>query len=84
MNTKGSRSFAATRFDLGSFFFTGLTGAATFFIVAILAVILVNVLVNGWSGLSLRFILGGTEKDMFDVNHAGVLPMIVPPTRCVV
>jgi phosphate transport system permease protein len=77
MNAKGSRSFETARFDFASFFFTGLTGLATFLIVATLGVILLNVLVNSWSGLSFRFILGGTEKDMFDVNHAGVLPMII-------
>ncbi len=36
-----------------------------------LAVILFNVLINGWSGLSLHFILGGTKR------YAGVLPMII-------
>ncbi len=77
MNAKASRSFQTIRFDFGSFLFTGLTGLATFLIVGILAVILLNVLINGWSGLSWHFILGGTEKDMFDVKHAGVLPMIV-------
>ncbi|MDB6021873.1 MAG: Phosphate transport system permease protein PstA [Pedosphaera sp.] len=69
--------FATTRFDFGSFFFTGLTGLATWLIIATLGVILLNVIIRGWSGLSLHFILGGTEKDMFDVKHAGVLPMIV-------
>jgi len=77
MNAKLSQSFKTRSFDLASFFFTGLTGLATFLIVATLGVILLNVLINGWSGLSFRFILGGTEKDMFDVNHAGVLPMII-------
>lgn len=77
MNAKPSRSFQTVRFDFGSFLFTNLTGLATFLIIGILAVILLNILVNGWSGLSLHFILGGTEKDMFDVKHAGVLPMIV-------
>ena len=77
MNPKSPRSFASRRFDFGSFFLTGLTGLATWLIMAALAVILLNVLMSGWTGLSLRFILGGTEKDMFDVNHAGVLPMIV-------
>ncbi len=77
MNPKNSRSFASSRFDFGSFFLTGLTGLATWLIIATLAVILIDVLLSGWSGLSLRFILGGTEKDMFDVNHAGVLPMII-------
>lgn len=77
MNSKSSRSFHTIRFDFGSFLFTGLTGLATFFIVGILAVILLNILSNGWSGLSLHFIFGGTQKDMFDVKYAGVLPMIV-------
>jgi len=76
MNAKASRSFQTIRFDFGSFLFTGLTGLATLLIVGILAVILLNVLINGWSGLSLHFIVGGS-KDMFDVKHAGVLPMIV-------
>ncbi|MDB6123428.1 MAG: Phosphate transport system permease protein PstA [Pedosphaera sp.] len=76
MHANQQRSFQATRFDFSSFFFTGLTGLATFLILATLATILINVLVNGWSGLSWRFITAGTEKDMFDVNHAGVLPMI--------
>jgi phosphate transport system permease protein len=70
------RSFRSRGFDPGSFFFTGITGLATFLILAILAVILLNVLVNGWPGLSWRFISGGTEKDMFAVDKAGVLPMI--------
>ena len=33
-----------------------------------LAVILLNVLVNGWSGLSWHFIWAAREKDMFDVE----------------
>jgi phosphate transport system permease protein len=77
MTAKPPRSFHTIRFDFGSFLFTNLTGLATFFIIGILAVILLNILINGWSGLSLHFIFGGTEKDMFDVKHAGVLPMIV-------
>lgn len=77
MSHKPRRSFARIRFDLGSFFFTGLTGLATFFIIAILAIILLNVLIHGWRGLSWHFITGGTQQGMFDVNQAGVLPMIV-------
>ncbi len=76
MTTRRARAFRADQTDFASSFFTGLTGLATFFIVAILAIILLNVLINGWSGLSLRFVTAGTEKDMFDVNKAGVLPMI--------
>jgi len=44
-------------------------------IITILAVILLNILINGWQGLSLRFVTGGSQ-DMFNVNSAGVLPMI--------
>jgi phosphate transport system permease protein len=70
------RQFRRERFDFGSFFFTGLTCLATFLILAILALILGNVAFNGWSALSWRFVTAGTEADMFDVNKAGVLPMI--------
>ena len=45
-------------------------------ILAILAVILGNIFYHGWSGVSWRFITSGTESDMFDVEKAGVLPMI--------
>jgi phosphate transport system permease protein len=76
MSQHSSRSFKSNRFDLGSFFFSGLTGLATWLILGILAIILVDILANGWSGLSWHFITGGTEKDMFDIRHAGVLPMI--------
>ena len=71
------RHFKAEKFDLPSFFFTGVTGLATFLILAILVVILGNIVYHGWPGLSWRFITAGTEKDMFDVNKAGVLPMIL-------
>jgi phosphate transport system permease protein len=70
------KAFHRTRFDLGSFFFTGLTGLATLLIIAILAIILGNILVHGWAGFSWGFITRGTEKDMFDVKNAGVFPMI--------
>ncbi|HAV61394.1 MAG TPA: phosphate ABC transporter permease PtsA [Verrucomicrobiales bacterium] len=63
--------------DAVSFLFTGLTGLATWAIIAILGVILANILLNGWSGLSWRFITSGSDQDMFDVNTAGVLPMII-------
>jgi len=76
MQAVARRSFRSRGLDLGSFFFTGVTGLATFLILAILAVILLNVLINGWPGLSWHFISGGTERDMFAVDKAGVLPMI--------
>jgi phosphate transport system permease protein len=76
MKAKASRPFRAEDMDFASSFFTGLTSLATFLIITTLAVILLNVLINGWQGLSLRFITGGSQ-DMFDVRDAGVLPMIV-------
>ena len=69
--------FHRQSFDLASFFFSGLTGLATALILGILAVILINVTWHGWEGISLRFIISGTDQDMFDVNKAGVLPMSV-------
>ncbi len=78
------RHFHAARFDYVSSFFGGLTGLATLLILAILAVILINIVWNGWAGLSWRFIISGTEQDMFDVNKAGVLPMIFGTTARVI
>ncbi len=69
--------FQRQNFDYVSFFCTGLTGAATFLILAILLVILGNVIYHGWSSFSWRFVTGGTERDMFSVENAGILPMIV-------
>ena len=70
-------SFRTGRHDWSSFFFSGLTGLATLLILAILAVILGNITLLGWEGLSWRFVTAGTEQDMFDVEKAGVMPMIV-------
>lgn len=69
--------FQSKRFDLISFFFTGLTGCATLLILAILAVILGDVIVNGIGGLSWRFVSTIPQKDFFDPRSAAVLPMIV-------
>jgi phosphate transport system permease protein len=69
--------FRAKSRDWASCLFTGLTGLATWLILGMLGVILVNILVNGWTGLSWRFIISNSDQDMFDVNKAGVLPMIV-------
>lgn len=68
--------FHARRWDFVSWLFTGVTGLATFAILAFLAVILGNILFQGWEGLSWGFISRGTERDMFDTRQAGVLPMI--------
>jgi phosphate transport system permease protein len=67
--------FQRRRRDPASAVFTALTATATGLILAILAVILLNILWNGGAAISWRFITGGTEADMFDVNKAGVFPM---------
>ncbi|HKS36103.1 MAG TPA: phosphate ABC transporter permease PstA [Verrucomicrobiae bacterium] len=77
--TRG-RHFRSDRFDFGSFLFSGLTGLATLLILAILAVILGNILINGWSGLSWRFVSTIPKKDFFDPETTGVLPMIIGTT----
>ncbi len=63
-------------FEPVSFFCTGLTGLATFLILAMLAVILINIFAHGWSGLSPRFMFGSADREMFDVDRAGVGPMV--------
>lgn len=75
-----TRNFRSEKFDVWSFFFSGLTGLATFFIVGILATILINIIYNGWSGLSWHFVSSIPKKDFFDIKTTGVLPMIVGTT----
>jgi phosphate transport system permease protein len=75
--TRFTRHFRAEKFDFWSFFFSGLTGLATLFIIGILAVILVNIFYNGWSGFSWHFVTTIPKKDFFDIKTTGVLPMIV-------
>jgi phosphate transport system permease protein len=69
--------FNRKQFRLGSFFFSGLTGFATILILAILAVILGNIAIQGYQHFTWRFVTGGTERDMFNPDNAGILPMIV-------
>jgi len=76
----GRRHFKAERFDFGSFFFSGLTGLATLFILAVLAVILLNIVINGWGGLSWRFVSTIPKKDFFEPATTGILPMIIGTT----
>lgn len=66
--------------NYASMFFTGLTGAAALLIVGILFVTVGNVIINGWSSFSWRFVTGGTDQDMFNPESAGILPMIVGTT----
>jgi len=74
------RHFRAERFDFWSFFFSGLTGLATLFIIGILAVILTNIIYNGWSAISWHFVSTIPKKDFFDPATTGVLPMVVGTT----
>ena len=75
--TRFTKSFRADKFDFWSYFFSGLTGLATLLIIGILAVILVNIIYNGWSAISWHFVSSIPKKDFFDANTTGVLPMIV-------
>jgi len=75
--TRITRNFRAKKFDFWSFFFSGLTGLATLFILGILATILMNIIINGWSAISWHFVSTIPKKDFFDANTTGVLPMIV-------
>jgi phosphate transport system permease protein len=75
-----TKPFRSAKFDFGSFFFSGLTGLATLLILAILAVILLNIFLNGWSSFSWRFVSTIPKKDFFDQATTGVLPMIVGTT----
>jgi phosphate transport system permease protein len=74
------RKFRAAHFDYASFFGTGATGLATFLIIAILGIILVNITANGLPQLSWHFVSTGTASDMFDVRKAGIFPMIFGTT----
>ena len=63
--------------DMGSWVGTTLTLGATILILFILMVILGTILWHGLSGLSFRFVFSGADHDMFDVEKAGILPMLV-------
>ncbi len=67
-------------FAYGSAFFTGLTGLATSLILVLLVIILGNIFLNGWEGLSWRFVSTIPRKDFFEPGSAAVLPMIVGTT----
>jgi phosphate transport system permease protein len=62
--------------DWQSLIFTAATGFATALIVTMVVIILGNIVISGAGQMSLRFIFGGTQEGMFDVQHAGIFPMI--------
>ncbi|HYE31941.1 MAG TPA: phosphate ABC transporter permease PstA [Methylomirabilota bacterium] len=65
-----------TRRDIASFFFTGLTGLCTAIITLILLIIVGNIVYHGWGRFTLGFLTRGTEHGMFDLDKAGIFPMI--------
>jgi phosphate transport system permease protein len=77
------RTFRREKVDVWSAFFSGLTGMATYSIIAILVLILGNIVYHGTGAFSWRFVAGGTQSDMFDVNKAGIFPMIFGTTALV-
>jgi phosphate transport system permease protein len=76
--------FRPARIDWASSLGTAATALATLLIFAILAIILGNIFINGLPYLSWRFVSTGTATDMFDVNKAGILPMIFGTTARVI
>lgn len=64
-------------FSWVSFFGTGLTGLATYLIIAILVVIVGYIVYQGWPNLTWGFVTSGVDQGMFTVGKSGVLPMIV-------
>jgi phosphate transport system permease protein len=71
------RSLHKQGFSWSSFFGSGLTGVATYLIIAILFVIVGYITVQGWPNLTWTFITTGVDQGMFTVGKSGVLPMIV-------
>src|SRR5438132_7806855 len=75
-----NRSLGKGRLSRGqwaSIGFRALTGLATLLILGGLGVILLNIIYYGHGRFNWRFLTGGTERDMFSVENAGILPMIV-------
>jgi phosphate transport system permease protein len=72
-----SGRFARTRRDYVSSFFGTATGVATVLILAMLAVIVGSIVINGAPNLSWRLISSSSSKDMFDIDNAGLLPLLV-------
>jgi phosphate transport system permease protein len=76
LGVKTRRPFKAARLDWFSFLGTASTAIATLLIIAILAVIVGNIALHGAGRVSWHFVTG-PATDMFDVNKAGILPMIL-------
>jgi phosphate transport system permease protein len=77
---QGVPPFRASVFDWASFLGRGATGLATLLILAILALLLGDVVLEGAPHISWRLLSTGTATDMFDVSKSGILPMIYGTT----
>ncbi|MGZ8938847.1 MAG: phosphate ABC transporter permease PstA [Limisphaerales bacterium] len=75
--TGSRRSTFGQKRKWSSFFGASLTGLATYLIIAILFVIVGHIVIQGLPQLSWRFVSSGIENGMFNVDQAGILPMIV-------
>lgn len=79
-----ARPFRSASRDWASLLGTGSTLLATLLILAILFTILLNIIWNGAPFLSWRLVSTGTATDMFDVQRAGIFPMIFGTTARVI
>lgn len=75
-----SHRFRSSGFAFSSAFFSAVTGLATLLILVLLIVILGNVVLNGWRGLSWRFVFTIPQENFFEPGSAAVLPMIIGTT----
>ncbi len=72
-----TRPLTKRKVDLVSVLCTGLTSVATMLILLLLVAVLGNIIYHGAPHFTWHFLTGGTRKEMFDVESAGILPMIV-------
>jgi len=66
--------------DIGSIFFTALSGFAVLVILAILLFILVHIFSRGFKYISWHFLTAIPRNNFFDPETAGILPMIIGTT----
>ncbi len=80
MTPSTSLEFRSSQRDWASPFFTTLAALAAASILLVLAVILTNIVWEGWTAFSWQFISSRADQDMFNVQQSGVLQMIVGTT----
>ena len=72
-----SFEFESSKQDWTSPIGTGLMFLATAIILGFLAIILTNILWEGWEAFSWRFLSSRADQNMFEMQEAGILQMIV-------